>query len=393
MESGGKEATSALRRSPTHPQRLVEATLWLEGRGPEKCDLDSTLPSRGVRWFDISPSATAEELIELLGSSCQGLELEMLEDLLCRDEVPEGRRWHGGAVRLASSFAVFAPASREGGGLQPVFTPSAEAVYEAVELLAGEDWLITRWHDACLFRGAKLLVDGLPPVSRDLLLTAVTKRWIARDGGNAGDLGVLAMHELALTYAPTHRRFRAALEEWELGLHEAVDGEHEVREEDAQRLRDLWGARARLRDWLNPLNVPGLRLDPEKAWLPASDHEEVVAVDERIDKALGALARLGDTLRSSFQLLHIKKSEAQRKRDEKLQWRVQVLATVFIVPTLIVGFYGANTWVPGEHRHWGFIAMVVAIVIFTSLVMALLWAEHRRHRAEHSVREAEQPQP
>ena len=296
-------------------------------------------------------------------------------------------------MRLASSFAVYAPEARDRADLQPVYTPSAEAVYEAVEILAGDGWLITRWHDACLFRGARLLADGMPAVFRGPLIAAVAKRWIAGGGGNAGDLGVLAMHELALTYAPTHRRFRSALEEWELELHEAVNGEQGVSEEDAQRLRDLWGARARLRDWLNPLNVPGLRLDPDKAWLPAADHEEVVAVDERIDKALNALARLGDTLRSSFQLLHIKKSEAQRKRDEKLQWRVQMLATVFIVPTVIVGFYGANTWVPGEHRHWGFIAMVVAIVIFTSLVMAVLGTQHRRHNSERSVRDAERLRP
>lgn len=88
---------------------------------------------------------------------------------------------------------MYAPEARDRGGLQPVYTPSAEAVYEAVEILAGDEWL--------------------------------AKRWIASGGGNAGDLGVLAMHELALTYAPTHRRFRAALEEWELELHETVDDE------------------------------------------------------------------------------------------------------------------------------------------------------------------------
>jgi hypothetical protein len=384
MEAESGEATAAVRDLAGHSPQAVNATVWLDGRRPQKCELDSPSLLSGVRWFDVSTSATVDETVDMLGSLCPGLEDAMLEDLLCRDEIPENRHWHGGAIRLASSFAVYAPEARGAGGLLPVYTPSAEAVYEAVEMLAGEDWLITRWHDACLFRGSKLLEDGLPPVSRDSLLAAVGKRWVAKDGGNAGDLGVLAMHELALTYAPTHRRFRAALEEWELDLHEAVDGEQEVSEEDARRLRDLWGARARLRDWLNPLNVPGLRLDPEKAWLPAGDHEEVVAVDERIDKALSALAQLGDTLRSSFQLLHIKKSEAQRKRDEKLQWRVQMLATIFIVPTLIVGFYGANTWVPGEHRHWGFIAMVVAIVLFTGLVMALLWAEHRRQSASRS---------
>jgi CorA-like Mg2+ transporter protein len=376
MEAGSGEATTVVQ---SHPDRLaIKAMVWPPGRRPEECRLDEALSFSAVRWFDLTSTATPEKVMELLGPSCQGLEHEMLADLLSPDEIPESRSWHGGAVRLASSFAVYAPEARTAGGLQPVFRPSADAIYEALELLAGEDWLITRWHDACLFRGAKPVEEGLPPVSREHLFEAVAKRWLGKDGGTAGDLGVLAMHELALTYAPTHRRFRAALEEWELGLHEAVDGERDVSEDDARRLRDLWGAHARLRDWLNPLNLPGLRLDPEKAWLPARDHEEVVAVDERIDKALSALAHFGDTLRSSFQLLHIKKTEVQRKHDEKLQWRLQMLATVFIVPTVIVGFYGANTWVPGEHRRWGFIAMVAAIVLFTTLVMVLLGLERRR---------------
>jgi Mg2+ and Co2+ transporter CorA len=190
------------------------------------------------------------------------------------------------------------------------------------------------------------------------------------------------MHELALTYAPAHRRLHAALEEWELRLYDAGGEFGDVSEEEEHRLHDLWGARARLRDWLNPLNVPGLRSDPDKAWLPTANHEEVVAVDERIDKALAALSKLGETLRSSLHLLHIKKSEAQRERNEELQWRLQLLATIFIVPTVIVGFYGANTWVPGEHRHWGFLVMVVAIFVLTCIVVTLLWAAHRRRRSQ-----------
>jgi Mg2+ and Co2+ transporter CorA len=243
-----------------------------------------------------------------------------------------------------------------------------------------------RWHDACLYRGAVEVGDGLPPVSRDDLRKAVSKRWIESRDGGAGDLGVLVVHELVLTYAPTHRRFHAALEQWELGLYDAGGELREPSEEDERRLHDLWGARARLRNWLNPLNVPGLRSDPDKAWLSATNHEEVVAVDERIDKALAALSKLGETLRSSLHLLHIKKSEAQRERNEELQWRLQFLATIFIVPTLIVGFYGANTWVPGEHRHWGFLVMVAAMVTLTCLGLTLLWAAHRRRRSQRLAR-------
>jgi len=379
--------------APAGDELLVSTTVWVGGSEPRECDPDEPPPSGGVRWFDVSSSATLEGLLELLGSACPGLEREMLDDLLAPDDIPENRRWQEGTVRLASSFAVYAPEARAGGGLKPVFTPSAEAFYEAVELLAGEGWLITRWHDARLYRGAEKVEDGFPPVSRDALRRAVSKRWIEGHDGSAGDLGVLAMNELALTYAPTHRRFHAALEAWELCLYDDGGEFRDLSEEDERQLHDLWGARARLRDWLNPLNLPGLRSDPDKAWLPATDHKEVVAVDERIDKALAALSKLGDTLRSSLHLLHIKKSEAQREHNEELQWRLQLLATIFIVPTVIVGFYGANTWVPGEHRHWGFLVMVVAILVLTCIVVTLLWAVHRRRRSQRLVRQEQRGFP
>jgi hypothetical protein len=387
MVPGEGETASAESSVHDGGGQLVSATVWEGGKDPQKCDPRDPAPTVGIRWFDVGSSATPEALLELLGSACPGLEREMLDDLLAPDDIPENRRWQDGTVRLASSFAVYAPEARDGGGLKPIFTPSAEAFYEAVELLAGEGWLITRWHDACLYRGAEQVEDGFPPVSRDALRGALSRRWIESRGGSAGDLGVLAMHELALTYASTHRRFDAALEEWELRLYDAEGGFRNASEEDEHRLHDLWGARARLRDWLNPLNVPGLRSDPDKAWLPATNHEEVVTVDERIDKALAALSKLGVTLRSSLHLLHIKKSEAQREHNEELQWRLQLLATIFIVPTLIVGFYGANTWVPGEHRHWGFLVMVAAIVVLTCIGLTLLWAAHRRRRSQRLARQ------
>jgi len=296
----------------------------------------------------------------------------MLVDLLSPDEVPEGCDWHDGEVRLASSFAVYAPEARENGGLSPVYTSSADAVYEAVELLAGDGWLITCWHDACLYRGADLIEDRLPPVSSKPLRAAIAKRWAERDSGNAGDLGVMVMHELALTYAPTHRRFLAALEEWELSLYGSEEHKLDISAEEEACLHDLWGARARLRDWLNPLNVPGLRGNLDKAWLPATDHDAVIDIDDRVDKALAALSKLGETLRGSLHLVHIKKTEAKRERNERLQRDLGFLATGFLVPTLVVGFYGANTWIPGEHRQWGFLGMVLAMVLLTIAVSLAL---------------------
>lgn len=367
-------------RGPGGIKDSIDATLWMKGQAPQACEPGFVGPSGGVRWFDLLSRSSGSEVADLLGPVCPGLEREMLDDLLCRDDIPENRRWRDGSVRLASSFAAYAPEAREANGLKPVFTASPDAVYEAVEFLAGDGWLITRWHDACHYRGATVVEDGIPPVSRDGLRAAVAKRWAGGCGETAGDLGVLAMHELALTYAPTHHRFHMALEDWELNLYGVDDPEQWSSEKDERRLRDLWGACARLRDWLNPLNVPGLQLDGDKAWLPASDHGEAIAVGKRVEDALSEVSRLGDRLRSSFQLVHIQKSEEQRERNARLQRRIEILAPVFLVPTLIVGFYGENTWVPGEHRQWGFWVMVATIVVLTCITATVLWASSRRHR-------------
>lgn len=359
---------------------LVRATVWISGEPPREADLSELPSSSDVLWFDVTEQAHPGILFELLHPYCQGLEQEMIDDLLSPDELPEGKRWHGGTVRLASSFAVYPPDVLDADGPKPNHL-SPHAVYQPVELLAGDGWLITRWHDACHYCGSREVGSGLARISNDEVFAGASKRWLEAGGGSAGDLGVMVMHGLAFTYAPAHRRFYAALEEWELRLYGVEQNRKDAAEAGDAELGDLWGARARLRDWLNQLNVPGLRSDLDRAWLPATDHKAVIAVDERVDKALQDLLHLGETLRSSFHLLHIQKAEEQRERNEELQRRVEMLATGFLIPTLIVGFYGANTWVPGEQRHWGFWVMVAIMVAFTTMGMVVLWLAHRRRNA------------
>jgi len=382
------EAVADARKQVGRRAPGVAATVWVGGETPVERDVSDELPGTGILWFDIGQEAQPAEVMDLLAPHCEGLEPAMLESLLSPDEIPECRRWAGGGIRLASTFAAYPP-DRAGVDWSRPISPSPRLVHQAVELLAGSDWLITRWHDASLFCGSEVEESGLEPVGKRELLGAVTRRWLEGGGGKAGDLGVLVMYELALTYAPAHRYLRASLEEWELGLYEIEVGRRES--DRKQALTTLWKAHARLRDWLGPLNVAGLNSDVEKAWLPVTNHEWVKAVDKRVDNALAALSALGDTLRSSFHLLHIKMAEEQRERQERLQRRVELIAAGFLVPTLIVGFFGANTWVPGEHRHWGLTVMLIAMVVLTCLVMALLLLSHRRYGFERVGRDHDPP--
>jgi Mg2+ and Co2+ transporter CorA len=92
-----------------------------------------------------------------------------------------------------------------------------------------------------------------------------------------------------------------------------------------------------------------------------------------VDRALSEIRHLADTMRDTFQVLSARLLEEQRDRREQLQRRIEIAAAAFLVPTLIVGFYGANTRVPGQGTWQGFWGMVVALVVLSALSVAAVW--------------------
>ncbi|MGN6276481.1 MAG: CorA family divalent cation transporter [Solirubrobacterales bacterium] len=351
---------------------LRRVSVWGQDGTSQVVTLANLAEADGLRWFELT--CGGEEtgtVLKTIGRYCPGLSEPMLQDLLTPDERPEGAHYDGG-IQLASSFSVIAwrPERQSERG-----KPQGVGVlrFQPVELLAGDSWLITCWHPERIFQGSRRRKDeDQPPGDADDLFEAVVARWKRCPGQLPGDLGISVMHELALTYAPTHRALHAWLEDWELSLYI----EDDLNNHD--QLPELWGLMAVLRDWLNPLNKAGLRADLGKAWLPVSNHEAAIEVDDRIDKALAALGRLSDKLRQSFGLLHLEQSEEQRQQSERTQHRVELIAAIFLLPTFIVGFYGANTWVPGQGRHWGFYVMVAALVVMGSLAVGYVLRTHRR---------------
>jgi hypothetical protein len=355
-------------------------SVWEEGKPPREVSLAELPDTKGLRWFEVVCGAEeTAAVLRALGEHCPGLTKPMLEDLLTPDEQPEGARYADG-IRLASSFSVAAwrPEEQVERG-----APQGVGIlrFQPVELLAGNDWLITCWHPQRVFQGAKP-IEGEPPGDAGELFEGVADRWQRRPCQTAGDLGIRVMHELALTYAPAHRDLYSWLEDWELSLYTRAEDEDDPgNSRDLDQLPELWGLMAVLRSWLSPLNKPGLQSNLDKAWLPASDHDAVKEVDRRVDKALAGLAQLSETLRQSFALLHLEQTEEQRQRNESMQRRFGIVAVAFLVPTFIVGFYGANTWVPGQGEAWGFEVMVVALVIGVLIATIGIWLAHSRTEA------------
>jgi hypothetical protein len=354
-----------------NPAWLRRTSCWSPGQRPRPCEVTDLDLDSGFPWFELACGPkSAGEVLELLGPRCDGLTIEMLEDLLTPDDEPEGVPYAEGTIRLASTFRVEA---LRGDGKVERGTPQGIGIirFQPVELLAADGWLISCWHPQRTFRGPNKIHEE-DPDSADELFRGVIERWLHGRCGGPGDLGLSVMHELALSYRPASRELFSWLEDWELSLY--LDDDLNNRDQ----LPELWGLMAVLRAWLSPLNKPGLRDDIGKSWLPATDHKAVIAVDDRIDKALAELARLSETLRQSFGLLHLEQAEEQRQHTERMQRRVEIAAAAFLVPTLIVGFYGANTWVPGQGQHWGFWVMVVALILLSAVALGIVSLNQRR---------------
>lgn len=358
------------------------ATAWVPGEPPRALEeLTAAVPPGTVWWYDLDPALASDpdEVVRVLGPVCEGLTAEMVEDLLEPDETPEGKSFDG-RIRLASSFAVEVrpPAGSASRG-EP--QGAGELVFQPVELLASDHWLITCWHERRTFEGAKERrprAVAAPPA----VVENVARRWAGGCGRNAGDLGVLVMHELALGYVPAYRGVAGWLEDWEMAMYLQDNA-------DRTTFARIWGSMAVLRDWINPLNRSGLRTDIERAWLCATDHDAVIGVDDRVDRALKGLKEVADALRAALQLLHIEQNEKRREEAERVQRRIELAAAAFLIPTLIVGFYGANTWVPGQGSHRGFWGMVAVLVFFTvvGLVLVRRWQAQQKRAAEEVARE------
>ncbi|MDT4960552.1 MAG: hypothetical protein QOF87_199 [Pseudonocardiales bacterium] len=352
----------------------------MPGQPVQTVDLEGLhVPIDGaVRWFNVDDTSQvdAAELLDALSPGCRGqLTREMVDDLLSPDPRPKVELWGSGSIRGVAAFRVTAAESDLGVG-ENSRSMAGVLVFEPVEFLVGGDWLITCWHDAEVYRGADRVAER-PTAPPPTLFAAVERRWPAHPLSSAGDLAVLVLSELALRYAPTYRQLYAWEDEWELDFFR--------RDErcDHDTLRDAQASAAILRDWLTPLNPPGMRHDVERAWFPgvtgtpeAGGYQIALRVDDRIDSALKSLRDFNQTLRSAYDLLQVREDVLDRHRDERFQRNIAVGGSAILIPTLVAGIMGVNTWVPGEagptSSHWAFAALLVLVVLSGVAAWAVL---------------------
>ncbi|MEA2457164.1 MAG: hypothetical protein QOC95_136, partial [Thermoleophilaceae bacterium] len=180
---------------------VLEVTEWRPGQPPESKTLFQCMPAADVvRWFHIDVIHSEPDMIfEALAPVCPGLSEQMIVDLFTVDPRPYVHSYNDEPnLRMVSAFAVRADESEE--GASDADTSKAGAlVFQLVEMLAGDGWLITCWHRSKRYHGAEEIAEG-PPEGRDDVLRGV-QRWWCQIGLSTGcELATLVLLELVLTY-------------------------------------------------------------------------------------------------------------------------------------------------------------------------------------------------
>jgi Mg2+ and Co2+ transporter CorA len=177
----------------------------------------------------------------------------------------------------------------------------------------------------------------------------------------------MVLYELACTCTATRRVLWAWHESWELDFY---NKRHETERETLVALRrEMREFRVRL----EALNKPGVGRNKALTWFDhVTDKDLAERVDDVIDRALANLRALGDVLRSSTDMFATESFSHQRQRAERFQELAGVVAAVLLVPTLVVGVFGANTRLPGEGSWSGFGYMACAMVLSAVVTHALI---------------------
>jgi hypothetical protein len=368
----------------------VRVALCRPGEKPRTVPYSEARAGDAVLWLDIDlrglagRAEAASELHRLLEPLCPGIDAEMIGDVLDADLWPKRRRY--GDVRAVSAAAVVPEASRDRA------SKAGSLTFQLVEMLAGEGWLVTCWHAPRKFTGSEERPAEEALADHSDALAEIEEAWVSGESATAGDLGLTVIERLVDTYPDVRQALFEWLELWELDLYRRCDTDAPP---DRKTLIELRALLFQYRKAIAPLNAA--RGKAQDYWFAdVTSRDEAERIDDRIDRALRVVTELSDRLRSALDLVQLQLAQTQGRKTERLQQKVELIASVLLVPTLIAGSYGANTKFPGLNEGWGTIAMVVLMVLGgLGTFFFLRWLRGREERAleEEGRRAALTPGP
>jgi len=261
------------------------------------------------------------------------------------------------SIRYVSSFGVRArqPEHEHEHGAG---SSAGVLVFEPVKFLATERCLLSCAHERRTHRGTR--EPWLAGPVFDVSVADLDRLWVERELHTSGDLGVLMLDQLAVGYRPAVHVIDGWLAEWEAGL---WDEKHRP---SGKTLRETWGSVNLLRKWVAPLNRPGIRRDPQRAWFPnVRKHDEAIAVDDRIDATLKDLRELAERLRASLGLLQVQASD-------RLNRTLTVATAAIAGPTILIAVVGARTNYPLGEGHTAFFVTLALTLVSVLAVLGLI---------------------
>jgi hypothetical protein len=193
------------RLGTARPPRLIRQTsVWQPHRAPEPLPLQDLEYAEGIRWVDIYGGMLGiSEVLALLAPICDGeLTAKMVRDLITPKRFAAGGSYRDSEVMITSGFRIRHLHSDANGG-DPTNGNGAAggtrvaSIFEPLQLLVGDDWLLSCWHPPRVFRGLSEPVQVADDSSSGLYLS-VAKRWPTSNASDAAGLAKLVRRELAV---------------------------------------------------------------------------------------------------------------------------------------------------------------------------------------------------
>lgn len=403
----------------------IQLSVWNPGTGmsPERDPASCDPPGVGeVLWFNVEPPSAAalgganvepaqvgdstaaaptsafelrvRDVSDQLREWCHGLDEEMVRDLLRQDVQPKVETYgdERDSVRSVSAVAVIARELPDPDDYDGV---TEQLVFQMVEMVVGDGWIVTCWHPSRIFSGTHEETAG-PAMLRASFLNHVEHRWL-HDGvaddrdppiKTASDLGLYLTRSLVDTYGASHRMLERWVSSWEADFYAALATS--VTKEKSQRMKnsareitDLLAMVGEFRRRLTALQHARWAT-PDRTWFPAlSDRDESVLDEEdqspqaseladRLDSVDKKTTLLSEGIRADMDLLMLQVSATQQEQNERLQGYLAKVTGLVLVPTFVAGLFGANTRLPGGGSWVGFDLMVVLMVVSSIAVYLIM---------------------
>lgn len=400
---------SARDRLPPGSDPTIQLSVW----SPERVSDDElALPPFAapapddVLWFNVDPpvppppappghpdsvpdyiESRVQEVAERLGPWCPGLDEEMVRDLMMQDVQPKVETYSDRKDGLRGVSVVGVIARENPGDDHDSDGVSEQLVFQMVEIIVGDHWIITCWHPSRLFVGSTEAPMSYP-ILREPFLGHVRHRWLREQPAGAtarvktsGDLGMYLARSLVDTYDASHRMMERWVSSWEVAFYKSLSSKEKAAalKEAAGEISNLLSMVGEFRRRLTAFEharwsttdkswFPNLTDRDEDAATESEESTQVVALANTIGAAETNFNLLAENIRADINLLMLQSTATQQESTERLQGYLGKVTGLVLVPTLVAGLFGANTELPGGGHWLGFELMVVLMIVSAVVV-------------------------